>query len=293
VRVVLGLVLLVAAGMKAHQFATQPAIASEMLGSRGLSIGLVEAELLLGLLLLFGLFQCAAWVACLAFFGAACVASLYKALAGEASCGCFGSVVVNPWVTLLIDLSIVAALVSRAPDLRRRANASPRLAGLGTVFLLLSIAATGVAILRSSATLPAVEQLDFTRQRVLLQPERWIGRALPIQSKIDGGSQLARGEWSVVLYRPSCAHCQSIMRRYDELAANDELRERRVAFVEIPPHDPAGAATHFAHSSRFVLTRLDPGKQWLLQYLPTEILVRDGVVQSVRLPDTAAELSGG
>jgi hypothetical protein len=71
----------------------------------------VELELALGLWLLSGLFPKVAWLASLACFSFFSSITLYKGLTGAASCGCFGSVHVNPWITLLaIDLPAVVAL---------------------------------------------------------------------------------------------------------------------------------------------------------------------------------------
>jgi hypothetical protein len=37
--------------------------------------------------------------------------SLYLALAGQRSCGCFGRMTVSPWLTLIFDIAAMAALV--------------------------------------------------------------------------------------------------------------------------------------------------------------------------------------
>ena len=130
VRIVLGLILLTAAALKGHQLATEPVAETSLFTSRWFLIGVVEFELFFGLWLLSGLYPRRTWQAALVCFSAFACVSLYKALSGEASCGCFGRVPVNPWYTLVLDLAAVAALTSRRPA--RRAATSPLpLAGEG------------------------------------------------------------------------------------------------------------------------------------------------------------------
>jgi hypothetical protein len=105
----LGVVLLTAAVLKTHQLATGPAEHS-LFTYRWLLIGLVEFELALGLWLLAGVYLEQARIAALAAFYEFGSVSLYQALSGEESCGCFGEVAVNPWHTLLFDLAALAAL---------------------------------------------------------------------------------------------------------------------------------------------------------------------------------------
>jgi hypothetical protein len=112
VRGVLGLVLLAAGTLKlyevafeAHDDSTSPL--SLMVFS--------EAELLGGIWMVGGFDpeRIRRW-AVAAFIGLA-LSSLFQALAGKCSCGCFGSLSVNPWFTLVFDLAAVAALLGSRP----------------------------------------------------------------------------------------------------------------------------------------------------------------------------------
>jgi hypothetical protein len=105
VRIVLGVLLLSAAGLKAHQLATEPVLSTGLLDSRWLLMATVEFELLFGLWLLGNIWPKPTWAAALACFGLFTCVSLYKALSGYATCGCFGRVSVNPWYTATLDLS--------------------------------------------------------------------------------------------------------------------------------------------------------------------------------------------
>jgi hypothetical protein len=108
--VLVGVVLLTAAALKTHQLATGPTAENSLFTSRWLLIALVELELALGLWLLSGAYPGLARLAALAAFAGFCLASLYQALTGAPSCGCFGNVHINPWYTLLFDLAAVVVL---------------------------------------------------------------------------------------------------------------------------------------------------------------------------------------
>jgi len=110
VRVLLGLLLLTAAGLKGYQLATEPVAGTGLLDSRWFLIGVVEFELLFGLSLLAGVFPKQGWCVALACFACFASVSLAKALSGESSCGGFGQVTVNPWYTFGLDALLVCTL---------------------------------------------------------------------------------------------------------------------------------------------------------------------------------------
>ena len=143
VRILLGLVLLTAAGLKGHQLATEPAVGTGLLDSRWFLIGVVEFELLFGLTLLAGIFPKSTWIAALACFACFAGVSAVKAVLGDASCGCFGRVPVNPWHTFGLDLTAIVALLRwQPPDAKPQYGtqgfASLRfcLVRVGTLFLV-------------------------------------------------------------------------------------------------------------------------------------------------------------
>jgi hypothetical protein len=113
--VVLGVLLLAAAGLKAHGLALEPTGEHTLLSSPRLQIATVEVEVLLGLWLLSGQARRAAWAVALGFFGILAGVSLYLALIGQRSCGCFGEVQVSPWLTLSLDVAAIVALVIWRP----------------------------------------------------------------------------------------------------------------------------------------------------------------------------------
>ncbi len=114
-RLLVGGVLLAAAGLKGHGLALGPLAQDSFLASPRLQIATIQVEVLLGLWLLSGWAMRAARVVAIGFFGIMAAVSLYLALAGQASCGCFGRLTVSPWLTLALDVTAVAALAVWRP----------------------------------------------------------------------------------------------------------------------------------------------------------------------------------
>jgi len=115
---VLGIILAAAAVLKAWLFLAAPATEKDLWTSRVMLILTVEFEISLSTWLLSGLFKKAAWLAALLCFLAFSGVTFYKAVSGAQSCGCFGSVHVNPWITLFaVDLPATLALAVFRPKI--------------------------------------------------------------------------------------------------------------------------------------------------------------------------------
>ena len=110
-RLIVAAILLFAAGMKAWQLATIPTIGEGLLHARWFNIAVVEFELAFSIWLISGILPRLTRLATIGLFTTFAGVSLYKALLGEASCGCFGAAQVNPWFTATLDIAIVVALL--------------------------------------------------------------------------------------------------------------------------------------------------------------------------------------
>ncbi len=130
-RVLLGLLLLSAAGLKAQALLTGAASANALVLSPRAQIGLIEVEAFFGVWLLSGRVGRLGWAAAIGLFTVLAGVSLYLGLDGQPSCGCFGRLPVNPWFTLILDLAAVAALVVWRP---RRAPQGPVAGWRGSAF---------------------------------------------------------------------------------------------------------------------------------------------------------------
>jgi len=306
-RVILGLILLTAAALKGHQLATEPLAERGLLTSRWFLIGVVEFELFFGLWLCCGLYARRTWEAALLCFAAFACVSLYKALSGEATCGCFGRVPVSPWYTLILDLAAVAALMCFRPPRQKtisplppagegpgvRAFASPlpfpgegpgvraRLRWVFGLFVAAGLPGGLAMATYRPAVLEDSGDIFGDSEFVVLEPEGWVGKPFPLLKHIDIGDRLARGRWIVVLYHHDCPNCQDAVLRYEHLA--QELGHcpgvTRIALVEMFPYAPPGDRVSLAGSS-CSLGRLSNTKKWSL-LTPTMLRVSERRVLAV------------
>ena len=119
-RFVVAGILFLAAGLKAYQLSTAPlppvvqgsvfTPLLELLNDRYFLMAVVVGEILFALVLVAGIWRQWTWLLSLLGFSMFTLVSMMKGLSGETSCGCFGTVTVNPWITMGLDLIIVACL---------------------------------------------------------------------------------------------------------------------------------------------------------------------------------------
>jgi hypothetical protein len=297
-RVVLGLLVLVAAGFKGYQLGTGPVAESGLLTSRWFLIVVAEVELLLGLWLLAGGSPKLTWrLSVLCFVMFACV-SLYEVIGGQPNCGCFGNVVVNPRATFVLDVVLVAALLRWRPvfgtDLRAAFDPAHFRPGLRVVLVWLFVAVpAGYAMANyRAAGLDSAGQVIGDGRLVVLKPETWAGKPCPLLRYIDI-PDLVRGRWLVVLYRRGCATCDSVLSKCGELtrAAASDPRAPRFALVEMPPYAPDDGALK-GLATTCVLSRLSDAFDWSVA-TPVVTLVRDGTVVGCRTgKDAEAAMEG-
>jgi thiol-disulfide isomerase/thioredoxin len=108
--------LIVAATLKAKQILTEPILTKGFWESWLFLVIQIPLEFGLGIWLICGLFRKAAWLLATLAFGGFIIITGYKAISGEASCGCFGTVHINPWITLsTIDIPLFILLALFRP----------------------------------------------------------------------------------------------------------------------------------------------------------------------------------
>jgi hypothetical protein len=280
VRIALGLVLLIAAGLKGHEFATEPAVRVGLFESRWFLIGLIELEFSFGVWLLLGFYARVTWRLAMICFSTFAILSLVKALWGYQSCGCFGKVAVNPWLTIGVDCAAVSALFRWRPARvslnSHRGHGPIRFAGTLALVLLVAIP-TGVAIDRIAVVGLAGEVLHDTGPTAF-DPENWIGKPFPLLDDIDVGHRLATGRWIVILHRPGCVKCKQQIPRYEH-AAFDLQRQKdapSMAMIEVPPYSHAHGGSVIANAL-WITGRLSQNSKWSIA-VPIELELDHGTV---------------
>lgn len=97
-----GLTLIIASALKSHQLLTEPIISKSFWESWLFFVIQIPLELGLGIWLVCGLFRKAGWLLGVLSFGLFIGVTLQKGISGAESCGCFGRIHVNPWITFSV-----------------------------------------------------------------------------------------------------------------------------------------------------------------------------------------------
>ncbi|MHC4178674.1 MAG: MauE/DoxX family redox-associated membrane protein [Planctomycetota bacterium] len=285
VRIVLGAILLTAAALKGHKLATEPVVETGLFTSRWFLIGVVEFELFFGLWLVAGLYPKWTWAAAFCCFVLLAGVSLWKGLSGEATCGCFGRVPVNPWYTFTLDAAAVAALLYWRPN--REASQARQLfggvpVGVRSVAALWVLAGAPAAVAMGSyqaGMISETGEIFGDSEFVVLEPEKWVGKRFPLLKYIDVGDRLAYGEWIVVLYHHDCPKCREVIRRYEEMGRHSASRPAGppVALVEMFPYPEARPRVE-GGSGVCLTGRLSRRRVWFLE-TPGVVVLDEGIVR--------------
>jgi hypothetical protein len=283
--VVTGLVLIAAAALKIHQLLTEPIISKGFWESWEFFLIQIPLELGLGIWLVCGLFRKAAWVVAVLSFGLFIVVTLQKGIIGAESCGCFGRVKVNPWITLsVIDIPFFLGLVIFRP---KGLKLLPPPWPLAKHFFGVAIP-TFIVIGVIIPVLIFNKPPDKTDKYEVVKPKEWI-RKEPLGKNrvseewsmlkhIDIADSLRSNIAIVVLYNTGCDTCHDAIPLYDKMG-RDMASNRdsiRFAFIEIPPY--ASEQDNLVSVDTPCLRgRLDSSKNWYIQ-TPLVVVIRDGLV---------------
>jgi len=285
VMVVTGLVLIVAAVLKIHQLLTEPIISEGFWESWEFFLIQIPLELGLGIWLVCGLFRKPAWLIAVLAFGLFIAITLQKGLIGAESCGCFGRVKVNPWITLsAIDIPLFLGLVIFRP--KGLKLLPPPWPHKGHFF--------GVAIpafIVIGVIMPVLifnKPPDKTDKYEVVRPKEWI-RNGPIGEKqvgeewsmlkyIDIADSLRSNIVIVVFYSTGCDACHDAIPLYDrmcrDMAGNED--SIRFAFIEIPPY-ASEKDSIVPVDTPCLRGRLDSSKDWYIQ-TPLVVVIQDSLV---------------
>ena len=280
IAVATGLLLMTAAGFKLVSPADSYALRVTYDVPWWLLVASLQFELAVAFWLISGWQAVLARRASIALFAAFAVFSLYRALAGYETCGCFGSMRVNPWLTFLFDLSMVAVLASVRPAVKAERDdwsvASVRRLSAGLAYL----GVTAFVLVRSTvlANIPEnVAGVTSTESLVILEPEKWVGQDFPLSHELSPKVDFNEGKWLLLFYHHDCSKCQELIPRYEAFASQMAKRREqlRVALIEVPP-----VSTKTERRSQAIQhMTLNPAKEWFVQ-TPMALMLESGIVKS-------------
>ncbi len=173
-----------------------------------------------------------AWPAVAALMAVFCGILVKLWADGDANCGCFGSSVsFPPWAMLLIDGTLLVALLAQRPWRDWRIT-FPRTAIVASAVALILVSAPW--ILDREATAAPVSLPGY----VVLDVESWVGQDLAetdLAPFVEIDALPSEGLW--IFYRHTCEHCAEHL---FELAATDE-GERPITLLRIVEEDDTEA----------------------------------------------------
>ena len=254
VRIPLAVILLTAARLKAYQLATVPSLGNGLLDTRWLNILVVEFELFFGIWLLFGMLPKWTWFASLACFTVFATVSFCKVAIGADSCGCFGTVRVNPWITFTMNVCIVVVLFTCRPagiSLRIRAFLDELIAEhrwrrvtimiASWVLLAVPMMAAVTSVSENSMAELGTEFIGANGQKtILLEPEHWIGKEFPLLNYITPVKVIDHQVWLVLFFTNECSVCRESLARMEDLSAefSNDRTFPNLAAIEVPSQKP-------------------------------------------------------
>jgi methylamine utilization protein MauE len=115
IRVVLGLLLLAAAGLKIYGWSVSTVPPVGWFSAPGVQAAAIGWEILLGAWLLCGVAPFGSWLASIGTFTLLAGISGYLGWIGQATCGCFGTIKASPWHAFAVDAAALAFLAVCRP----------------------------------------------------------------------------------------------------------------------------------------------------------------------------------
>lgn len=279
-RWITGVLLVGAALLKGAELLTDPAfVLVHPWGRYFLSVEII-LELAAGLLVLSGAYLNRVRWGVLVLFSGFAAYSFVLAVRGAASCGCFGPLKVNPWGTFGLDCAVVVGLLLSAVKRSGKQRSTESTSGQiprkyilprWATILGMSLVVVGSALLLRLADRQTVsaEGIITFGNLVIVEPEKWTGKPLPIAASID--RDLTQGNWTVLIHRHDCPVCQELVPQFEQHAERGE----RIALVEVPPYGVDDRV-----SRGCVYARLKNDREWFVE-TPLIVELKDGFVTTV------------
>ena len=287
--VFVGGLLIVAATLKVAELTIHPSAKSEWMNVHAIGALVIAIEGFLGLWMISGVFERAAWKGCIASLVVFAAVSSAKALSGEESCGCFGRVTVSPVMTLLLDLGLIVALARCRPprDVRGGESCEASARGwdrfrlrraLGAV-LTLVVAMSAALVLSPTSRIVDIAGIAAEGELVVLRPQEWLDQAFPLVPYIDTGDAFAEGHWELLLYHNNCPDCQKALARMAQRSVIGVTEQSRQAAIEVPPYGSVRSVVE--DRGRVLFRKLSDKYDWFVE-TPLLVSLVDGRVVSVR-----------
>jgi hypothetical protein len=279
-RWIVGFILIAASLLKSFDLYKDPTLVLTGGHAKLLLPMLIGSELSLGFLAVTNISWSRLRVIAILLFTFFAGYTLFLAIQGAASCGCFGRLEVNPWWTFLLDVVVLSGLLleyylvnhkEATPHSSSVSLAKTRLALAGTLVLPVALTAHLLWFVNSKENL-SEGAFQTVGDLVILEPEKWIGQEFPLSEFID--VNVSNGSWVLLLHRHDCPKCKKVIPKYEQLSRFTAWNQ--VALIDVPPYD----SSQQSRASPCSVGRLSDLRQWFVA-TPIEIQLEMGVVVNV------------
>lgn len=277
---VAGAILIIASILKAHQLLTEPIVSTGFWESWLFFIIQIPLELGLGIWLISGLFKKACWLLSLIAFAGFIGITFIKGIAGAESCGCFGKVHVNPWITLLaIDTPLFALLAIFRPKGQKLLpppwpTAKHFFAVAIPTFLIL---ATIVPVLVLNKPPSKTSKYEVVNPKEWLNPQGGNANTTaqwPLLEHIDIAESIKTGLVVVFMYHYDCPTCKEAIPDYEKMNQTLSGNQIKLCYIDIPPYAPQ-ENNPVPPDTAALVGKLDSTKTWYIQ-TPLVVLLNNG-----------------
>lgn len=234
----------------------------------------VAYELLFAVWLVLGRARRASQVATGVLFGVFAIVSFSKGVSGAESCGCFGNLKVDPWMTFSLDLLFATLALYEARIKQKFTVKLIRASFLLSVLMALS----GMIALSAGCFFPKRELVRLHANSAMLSrgsaiqivPSDWLGYKCPLLDYCDKCEELRKGKWLVLLYNPGCSSCHS---SFQTLTLEARKSGANLAVLSIV----SDVSTEGFHEAQYS-GRLSPFYDWWVE-TPISFHLYDSVVK--------------
>jgi hypothetical protein len=276
----IAILLLAASALKLWEYATTPTEPGHLLTTPQLALSAFAVEIMLAFWLLSGLKRLLSTVVAALFFAVVASVAGYKWFSGEPSCGCFGRLAVSPWITTLLDVTILGSLIwilSGASGSTTSFQGGRLSRAQAIIVLLVGMLIVGSGITVASIYHPSssgTEGVTETGGLIVLEPEKWLHKPFALAASIDIGNQLLQGPWRVVLYHNDCPDCQRLLPKIEQYARSTKTP---TMLIELPPYAPSEIS--IVPTDTVCKTgKLDARREWFAT-TPVLLDLVDGIVE--------------
>ena len=227
------------------------------------------------------------WLISLVLFSAFACVSLYKALSGHATCGCFGTIEVNPWYALTLDAAIVVSLLVFRPTTICVPGVFPvQFSTRAGLVCLIWLVFGGYAGFRASvaetAALSDAGEIIGEGDVVVLEPEKWVGKRFPLLDHIENAERLRTQAWTVVLYHLDCTRCKEVIWQLLTSGGGRRTEPDHITLIELPPYGED--RDYWRGLPAFgIRCRLPDSRKWFAE-TPAVLSLQEGIVTEVDDP---------